>query len=63
LWRGPIPINPPTDAVAVELSELRLVIIAERIEADLELGRHAELIGELRNLVREHPSTKYWSAS
>jgi DNA-binding SARP family transcriptional activator/tetratricopeptide (TPR) repeat protein len=55
LWRGPIPVNPPTDAVAVELSELRLVIIAERIEADLELGRHAELIGELRNLVREHP--------
>ncbi|HEY3605897.1 MAG TPA: BTAD domain-containing putative transcriptional regulator [Pseudonocardiaceae bacterium] len=55
LWRGPVPVNPPTDAVAVELAELRLVIIAERIEADLELGRHAELIGELRNLVREHP--------
>jgi len=55
LWRGPIPVNPPTDAVAVELTELRLVIIAERIEADLELGRHAELIGELRNLSREHP--------
>jgi DNA-binding SARP family transcriptional activator/tetratricopeptide (TPR) repeat protein len=55
LWRGPVPVNPPTDAVAVELSELRLVIISERIEADLELGRHAGLIGELRNLVREHP--------
>ncbi|HEX9335544.1 MAG TPA: BTAD domain-containing putative transcriptional regulator [Pseudonocardiaceae bacterium] len=55
LWRGPVSVNPPTEAVAVELAELRLVIIAERIEADLELGRHAELIGELRNLVREHP--------
>lgn len=55
LWRGPVPVNPPTDAVAVELAELQLVIIAERIEADLELGRHAELVGELRNLVRAHP--------
>ncbi|HEX4721677.1 MAG TPA: BTAD domain-containing putative transcriptional regulator [Pseudonocardiaceae bacterium] len=55
LFRGAVPVNPPTDAVAVELAELRLVIIAERIEADLELGRHAELIGELRNLVRTHP--------
>jgi DNA-binding SARP family transcriptional activator/tetratricopeptide (TPR) repeat protein len=55
LWRGPVPVNPPSEAVAVELGELRLVVTEERIEADLELGRHAELIGELRNLVREHP--------
>jgi DNA-binding SARP family transcriptional activator/tetratricopeptide (TPR) repeat protein len=55
LWRGPVPVNPPTETVALELGELRLVIIEERIEADLELGRHAELVGELRNLVREHP--------
>lgn len=55
LWRGPVPVNPPTEAVAVELGELRLVVTEERVEADLELGRHAELIGELRNLVREHP--------
>lgn len=55
LWRGPVPVNPPTEAVAVELGELRLVITEERIEADLELGRHADLVGELRNLVREHP--------
>ncbi len=46
-----MPVNPPTEAVAIELGELRLVITEERIEADLELGRHAELIGELRNLV------------
>ncbi|HEX3592299.1 MAG TPA: BTAD domain-containing putative transcriptional regulator [Pseudonocardiaceae bacterium] len=55
LWRGPVPVNPPTEAIAVELGELRLVVTEERIEADLELGRHAELVGELRNLVREHP--------
>jgi DNA-binding SARP family transcriptional activator len=55
LWRGPVPVNPPAEAVAIELAELRLVVTAERIEADLELGRHAGLIGELRNLVREHP--------
>lgn len=55
LWRGPVPVNPPTEAVAVELSELRLVVAEERIEAYLDIGRHAELVGELRNLIREHP--------
>jgi streptogramin lyase len=37
------------------LTELRLVTIERRIDADLVLGRHAELVGELRELVREHP--------
>lgn len=55
LWRGPKHDRPPTKAVGIELAELRMVVTAERIEADLELGRHAELVGELRGLVREHP--------
>ena len=37
------------------LEELRLVAIAERIDADLELGRHGDVIGELEGLVAEHP--------
>ncbi|HEX3785899.1 MAG TPA: BTAD domain-containing putative transcriptional regulator [Pseudonocardiaceae bacterium] len=53
LWRGPAQIVPSN--VAVELGELRLVVTQERIEAELELGRHASLVGELRALVAEHP--------
>ncbi|HEY4021043.1 MAG TPA: BTAD domain-containing putative transcriptional regulator [Pseudonocardiaceae bacterium] len=53
LWRGPAQLAPPN--VAVELGELRLVVTQERIEAELELGRHASLVGELRALVVEHP--------
>ena len=37
-------------------SELRLLTLEERIEADLELGRHAALVPELETLVREHPA-------
>ena len=37
------------------LVELRLVCVEERIEADLRLGRHAEVVGELEALVAEHP--------
>ena len=37
------------------LSELRLETQIERIEAELELGRHAALIGELESLVAAHP--------
>ena len=59
LWRG----EPLADLDSVEfvqlerlrLEELRLGAQADRIDADLELGRHAELVGELRALVREHP--------
>src|SRR5262249_26314567 len=37
------------------LEELRLVAVEERIEADLLLGRHADLVGELEALVGRHP--------
>ena len=37
------------------LGELRLAALQERIDADLALGRHAELVGELERLVAEHP--------
>ena len=36
------------------LDELRLAAVAERIDADLELGRQ-DVIGELEGLVAEHP--------
>lgn len=37
------------------LEELRVTAIESRIEADLALGRHAMLVGELEAIVAEHP--------
>lgn len=37
------------------LGELRLTALEDRIDADLALGWHARLVGELRELVDEHP--------
>lgn len=55
MWRGPVAVDPPAAEVTAELDELRLVVTTERIDADLELGRHTQVIGELRGLVRAHP--------
>ena len=59
LWRGP-PLADLADesfaqAEILRLEEVRLVCVERRIAADLELGRHAELVGELEVLVRDHP--------
>jgi DNA-binding SARP family transcriptional activator len=42
-------------AEALRLDEMRLHALERRIEAELACGRHAELVGELRALVTEHP--------
>ena len=59
LWRGPafddLAYEEFVQAAAVRLEELRLGAIEERIEADLRLGRHAEVAAELDALVRAHP--------
>ena len=59
LWRGPalqdMRYEPFAAAEAERLEELRLTCLGERIEADLALGRHAELVAELQALVGEHP--------
>jgi DNA-binding SARP family transcriptional activator/tetratricopeptide (TPR) repeat protein len=59
LWRGP-PLaefaeEPFARVEAGRLDELRLRALEERLDADLALGRDAELIGELTALVAEHP--------
>jgi DNA-binding SARP family transcriptional activator len=59
LWRGPplsdFPYEVFAQNEAARLEELRLTAIEERIEADLELGGAAELVGELETIVRENP--------
>ena len=43
------------DAERAHLNELALVATEYRIEADLGLGHHNELVGELEALCRDHP--------
>jgi predicted ATPase/DNA-binding SARP family transcriptional activator len=43
------------DADRAHLNELALVATEYRVEADLELGHHNELVGELEALCRDHP--------
>jgi DNA-binding SARP family transcriptional activator len=59
LWRGsPLPEFRDESWAApamARLEELRLIALENRLEADLESGRHAQLVGELEALVAEHP--------
>jgi DNA-binding SARP family transcriptional activator/ABC-type oligopeptide transport system substrate-binding subunit len=44
------------------LDDLRLAALEWRIDADLALGRHADLIGELQTLVAKHPRReRFWA--
>jgi DNA-binding SARP family transcriptional activator/outer membrane protein assembly factor BamB len=60
LWRGPpladFTYEPFAQQEIARLEELRLVALEQRIDADLALGRHAQLVGELEALAREHPT-------
>src|SRR5689334_7838482 len=53
LWRG-LPTDLP-DLEVVRLDELRLTALEDRIDAELALGRHVQLVGELERLVAEQP--------
>lgn len=59
LWRGRALADVAEDGLlALEsgrLEELRLSAVEGRVEAELALGLHAELVGELELLVGEHP--------
>jgi YVTN family beta-propeller protein len=59
LWRGPpladVNATPFAYAERLRLDELRLAAIEERVEAELALGRHTDLVAELEALVAQHP--------
>ena len=59
LWRGPpladFTYEPFAEPAIMRLEELRLAALENRIDADLALGRHGDLVGELQSLLLEHP--------
>lgn len=60
LWRGPalvdVPQGPLLEIEVTRLEESRMSILTQRIEADLRLGRHHEILGELAGLAAQHPT-------
>src|SRR3954466_8427146 len=58
LWRGPALgefSEPFAAAAAAHLDELRLLAVEDRVDAELALGRHRDVTGELQALVANHP--------
>ncbi|MDQ1423891.1 MAG: hypothetical protein QOD72_1389, partial [Acidimicrobiaceae bacterium] len=59
LWRGDaladVGSTLTLEAEAARLNDARIGAIEDRIDADLELGRHHELVSELDGLVTIHP--------
>ena len=59
LWRGEPLADVPSDLLALRevprLTEMRLQALETRIEADLHLGGHADVVTELKRLAAAHP--------
>jgi DNA-binding SARP family transcriptional activator len=60
LWRGPaladLGYHEFAQAEIRRLQELRVIALETRVEADLRLGRHAEVVAELEALNAAHPT-------
>ncbi|MFF9481908.1 BTAD domain-containing putative transcriptional regulator [Streptomyces sp. NPDC014733] len=59
MWHGPVladvKAGPQLTAHRTTLAEDRLTALEQRIEADLRLGHHHELLGELTGLTLQYP--------
>ncbi|MFI9154592.1 BTAD domain-containing putative transcriptional regulator [Streptomyces sp. NPDC053367] len=59
LWRGPALVDVKVGSILelemLRMEEDRMAAQERRIDADLRLGRHSELVPELRVLVARHP--------
>jgi predicted ATPase/DNA-binding SARP family transcriptional activator len=66
LWRGPpladFAYEPFAQGEAARMEEARQTALEDRIDAELAVGDHATLAGELEALVREHPLRERLSA-
>jgi WD40 repeat protein/DNA-binding SARP family transcriptional activator len=60
LWRGPpladLAVESFAETDIARLEEQRLAALETRVDADLAAGRHGALVGELRQLVADHPT-------
>jgi DNA-binding SARP family transcriptional activator len=60
LWRGPplveFPVEPFLQFEIARLEEERLTALEDRVDAELELGLHEELVAELGSLVEHFPT-------
>ncbi|MGK5627327.1 AfsR/SARP family transcriptional regulator [Streptomyces sp. URMC 123] len=59
MWQGPALVDVKVGSVVelevLRLDEDRMACLERRIDADLRLGRHTEIVPELRVLVARHP--------
>ncbi len=59
LWRGPpladLEHEPFAQIATGRLEEILLAALEQRVDAELALGRHRELVGELDELAAQHP--------
>jgi DNA-binding SARP family transcriptional activator len=66
VWRGPaladVRKGCVLDLEAMVLEESRLAVLSRRIEADLAIGRHADILGELAALSARQPLNENLSA-
>lgn len=66
LWRGPalaeVRAEPFAQAAIDRLDRLRLAALSDRIDADLALGRHDTVTGELEALAGEYPRQEKFRA-
>ncbi|KOG19154.1 hypothetical protein ADK35_20515 [Streptomyces viridochromogenes] len=64
LWRGPALANvspgPLLESSIAHLEEQRIQVTQLRIEADMQLGHHHDLIAELRSLVARYPLNEWF---
>ena len=64
MWQG-VPLagvpGPYADGQRVRLAELQLAALEERLELDVELGRHADAAPELRSLLATYPTREKFS--
>ena len=62
LWRGPpladLDHEPFAQHAIRRLEEMLLVALEQRVDAGLALGHHKELVGELGDLVAQHPANE-----
>lgn len=62
LWRGPaladLEHEPFAQNAIRRLEEILLVALEQRVDAELALGRHKGLVGELVELVAQHPANE-----